>query len=131
MGLDVLHIKTQVSHLVRRLRIYAASRHAAATAATAVPEASASGPSAAVPEASASGPSTYDSYPFAVNVVNDASDHAPVFTIVLTTRRPWWKLWMRHDHFDIITYLSPIPPRQRRTAAVPVASAPDQNKTPK
>ena len=46
----------------------------------------------------------YDRYAFAVHVVKDVEPHDLLHTIVLTTRRRWWKLWMRHDSFDVISY---------------------------
>jgi len=78
MGIDVPHIMTQVSNLIRRLRVYAAWKSQSAA--------------------------DYRRYAFAVNIVKDDGNHDPLHTIVLTTRRRWWKLWMRHDHFDVISY---------------------------
>lgn len=78
MGLDVPHIMTQISHLVRRLRSYAAWK--------------------------SQGGVGYLSYSFAVNVVKDSGRHHPIYTIVLERKRRWWKLWMRHDSFKVITY---------------------------
>lgn len=78
MGIDVPYVMKSVSNLVRRLRTYAAWR--------------------------SQGGGNYLGYPFAVHVVKSDEPHDLLFTIVLTTRRRWWKLWMYHDHFDIITY---------------------------
>lgn len=42
--------------------------------------------------------------PFALNVVKDDEPHDLFCTIVLTTKRRWWKLWMKTDCFDVIPY---------------------------
>lgn len=78
MELNVPRVATQVSHLVRRLRVYAAWK--------------------------SQGAADYDRYAFAVHMVKPDEPHDLLHTIVLTTLRPWWKLWMRHDHFDVISY---------------------------
>lgn len=70
---------TAVRNLVRRLRIYAAWK-------------------------STGGGTGYDSYPFAVHTVKPDEPHDLLHTIVLTTSRPWWKLWMKHDHYEAIFY---------------------------
>lgn len=48
----------------------------------------------------------YMSRPFVVNAVDDdaSTEHEPRFTVVITPRRRWWKLWQWHDTFDIISY---------------------------
>lgn len=78
MGVDVPSILKKVSGLVRHLRVYAAWK--------------------------SQGGAGYDTYAFAVHVVKDVEPHDLLHTIVLTTRRRWWKLWMRHDSFDVISY---------------------------
>lgn len=80
MRIDAAHTMTQVGHLVRRLRVYAAWR--------------------------SQGASSYDSHAFAVHMVKPDEPHDLLHTIILTTRRPWWKLWMKHDHFEVISYAS-------------------------
>ena len=42
--------------------------------------------------------------PFTIHVVKDTHPHDLMNTIVITSKRQWWKLWMWHDHFDIINY---------------------------
>lgn len=44
------------------------------------------------------------SHPFALHVVKSEEPHDPLFTLLVTTSRKWWKLWMRHDATEVITY---------------------------
>jgi hypothetical protein len=81
MGIDVPQVMTRVGNLVRHLRTYV--------------EWKASFTVGAWPS---------EDKPFAVHVVKDTEPHDLLHTIVLTTRRPWWKLWMKHDHFEVISY---------------------------
>lgn len=95
MGIDVPHVMTQVGHLVRRLRTYTQWK--------------ASFSNGSYPSAKK---------PFAVHVVKDTVPYDLLQTIVLTTRHPWWKLWMPHDHFEIIDYressaISPAASKER------------------
>lgn len=46
----------------------------------------------------------YLSRPFALHVVRDEEPHDLLYTIVITSRRRWWKLWMWHDSIEIIEY---------------------------
>ena len=48
----------------------------------------------------------YLSRPFAINVVDDdaSTEHEPLYTITVTTKRRWWKLWMLHDNYEVIAY---------------------------
>lgn len=46
----------------------------------------------------------YLSHLFALHVVQEEDPHDLLFTIILTSRRRWWKLWMWHDHFEVISY---------------------------
>ena len=46
----------------------------------------------------------YLSRPFALNVGDDAE---PLYTVIVTSRRRWWKLWRWHDTFDVISYGRP------------------------
>lgn len=78
MKSDILRELRNVNRTVRRLRTYAAFR-------------------------STHG-SEYMKRPFALNVVRDGEPHDLMYTIVITTRRRWWNLWMQRDHFDIVTY---------------------------
>ena len=73
-----LHVARQVSRLVRRLRAYAAWK-------------------------SADG-GDYLSYPFALHTVKPDEPHDLLYTIVLSSKRRWWKLWLKHDHFEVIDY---------------------------
>ena len=45
-----------------------------------------------------------DAGTFALHIVKEDPPHDLLNTIVLTTRRPWWKLWMKHDHYEVIDY---------------------------
>lgn len=71
-------VASGISIVVRRLRVYAAWK--------------------------SQGGNGYDRYAFAVHMVKPDEPHDLLHTIVLTTHRPWWKLWMKHDHFDVISY---------------------------
>ena len=42
--------------------------------------------------------------PFAMNVVEDATIHDPLFTMLLTSRRKWWLLGGMADDIDVIVY---------------------------
>ena len=46
----------------------------------------------------------YLSRPFALHVVKDAYPHDLLYTLVITSRRRWWKLWMWHDSIEVISY---------------------------
>lgn len=46
----------------------------------------------------------YMSRPFAVHVVTAGEPHDLLHTIVVTTRRRWYRLWTLHDEFDVISY---------------------------
>lgn len=50
-----------------------------------------------------SGMEYYDE-PFAVHVVRDTYPHDLLYTLLLTRRRVWWKLWMKADCMEIINY---------------------------
>jgi hypothetical protein len=78
ISIDVPHFLKSVCYLVRRLRVYAAWK-------------------------SQEGPS-YEDRPFALNVVKPDMPHDLMHTIVLTTRRRWWKLWMKHDSYEVVNY---------------------------
>lgn len=41
---------------------------------------------------------------FALHIVKEDEPHDLLHTIVLSIRRPWWKLCMCHDNFEIIDY---------------------------
>ena len=42
--------------------------------------------------------------PFALNIVKEDEPHDLLHTVVLTRERRWWKLWMKTDVFDVVTY---------------------------
>lgn len=42
--------------------------------------------------------------PFALQVVKDDKPHDMVYTILLSRRRRWWKLWMKADVVNVINY---------------------------
>lgn len=42
--------------------------------------------------------------PFAMHVVMEDEPHDPLWTVVLSRRRKWWKLWMKTDCFDVVRY---------------------------
>lgn len=42
--------------------------------------------------------------PFALQVVKDDKPHDMVYTILLSRRRRWWKLWMKADVVNVFNY---------------------------
>lgn len=72
------HVAVAVGHEVRRLRTYAGwkSQHGG----------------------------DYLSHSFALHVVKPDEPHDLLYTILLTTTRKWYRLWMPHDRFEVITY---------------------------
>lgn len=42
--------------------------------------------------------------PFALQVVKDDKPHDPIYTVLLSRKRRWWKLWMKTDVVDVINY---------------------------
>lgn len=46
----------------------------------------------------------YLARPFALHVVKADEPHDLLYTMVITSRRRWWKLWMWHDSVEVITY---------------------------
>lgn len=41
---------------------------------------------------------------FALHVVKDDAPHDLFYTLLITSRRRWWKLWMWHDSIELIEY---------------------------
>ena len=41
---------------------------------------------------------------FALHVVKDQSPYDLLYTILLTRRRKWWRLWCKTDSVDVIEY---------------------------
>ena len=48
--------------------------------------------------------SDYLSHNFAVHVVKPEGRPDPLYTVVMTRRRAWWKLWLKADVIDVISY---------------------------
>lgn len=46
----------------------------------------------------------YMERPFALHVVQSEQTHDLICTVLLTRRRRWWKLFMKADNMEIITY---------------------------
>ncbi len=44
------------------------------------------------------------SEPFSLHVVKEEYPHDTLYTILLSRRRKWWKLWMKADVVDVIDY---------------------------
>ena len=42
--------------------------------------------------------------PFALHVVKEEYPHDLVYTLHLSRRRVWWKLWMKTDRIEVIDY---------------------------
>lgn len=42
--------------------------------------------------------------PFALNVVSEESPHGPLYTLVISRQRRWWRLWLKGDVVETITY---------------------------
>lgn len=49
----------------------------------------------------------YLARPFALHVVHEDDQHDLLYTVIITSRRRWWKLWMWHDSYDVIRYDRP------------------------
>lgn len=41
---------------------------------------------------------------FAVHIVKDDEPHDLLWTVLITSRRVWWRLWTWHDHIEVIDY---------------------------
>ena len=41
---------------------------------------------------------------FAVHAVREENPHDPLYTLHLSRRRVWWKLWMKTDRIEVIDY---------------------------
>ena len=41
---------------------------------------------------------------FAVHVVKEEMPHDLIYTVVMESRRPWWKFFMWHDHIEVVLY---------------------------
>ena len=46
----------------------------------------------------------YLAHGFALHVVKDDTPHDLLYTLVITSRRRWWKLWMWSDSIEVIEY---------------------------
>lgn len=76
--IDILHILKSVKRLARRLRTYVGWKRQQGVEIL--------------------------SHPFALHVVKPEAPHDLLFTILLTSKRHWWTLWLRHDSIEIISY---------------------------
>ena len=47
---------------------------------------------------------TFLDRPFALHVVKDTEPHDLLYTLLITRRRVWWKLWRKTDRIEVITY---------------------------
>lgn len=52
---------------------------------------------------------SYMKQPFAVHVVKDMEPYDPLYSMVIETRRHWWRLWIPSDYIDVIDYKTPEP----------------------
>jgi hypothetical protein len=46
----------------------------------------------------------YFRLPFAVHIVKADAPHDLLHTVLLSVRRPWWRLWLPSDKYEIISY---------------------------
>lgn len=46
----------------------------------------------------------YYNHPFAVHVVKEDIPHDLLYTLLITRRRVWWKLWMKVNQIEMINY---------------------------
>lgn len=46
----------------------------------------------------------YVRLPFAVHIVKADAPHDLLHTVLLSVRRPWWRLWLPSDKYEIISY---------------------------
>ncbi len=42
--------------------------------------------------------------PFSVHIVKAEEPHDLLHTVLLSVRRPWWRLWLPSDKYEIISY---------------------------
>ncbi len=72
------HLLRSLAQVMRRLRAYAAfkSRHGY----------------------------DYIRQPFSVHIVKAEEPHDLLHTVLLSVRRPWWRLWLPSDKYEIISY---------------------------
>jgi hypothetical protein len=42
--------------------------------------------------------------PFSVHIVKADAPHDLLHTVLLSVRRPWWRLWLPSDKYEIISY---------------------------
>ena len=93
---DGLRMMRRCTALLRRLRVYAACMNAHAKGLSTFDP--------AVADISTRPLMEYLRQPFALNVVQPDEPHDPLFTMLIETRRPWWRLWMPHDRIEVIGY---------------------------
>lgn len=43
-------------------------------------------------------------YPFALHVVKEDAPHDLIYTLLLTRKRVWWRLWRKAERVEVITY---------------------------
>lgn len=77
-GIDMPYVRRAVARVVRRVRVYSGWRRQDGVA--------------------------YLDRAFALHVVKEAEPHDLLYTVLLSRRRRWWKLWMKAECMDIITY---------------------------
>lgn len=46
----------------------------------------------------------YYKHSFAVHVVGDDEPHDPLYTMLLSRRKHWWRFWQRKDKIEVINY---------------------------
>ncbi len=106
---DGMRMMRRCTALVRHLRTYAAWHHAHAIGLTTYDPKVALGPGVHLSSVPPKALHQYERQPFALNVVQPDEPHDPLYTLFIETRRPWWRLWMPHDHIEVIAYDEPKP----------------------
>jgi hypothetical protein len=46
----------------------------------------------------------YMAVPFALHIVEEKEPHDLLHTLVISSERKWWRLWMPHDSINVISY---------------------------
>ena len=101
---DGLRTTRMLADTARHIRQYAAWLAAAQKGLSTFDPRAAYDPDKPLPVIPTAELSAYLAQPFALNVVQPDEPHDPLYTLLIETRRPWWCLWLPHDHIEVITY---------------------------
>ena len=106
---DGMRMMRRCTALVRHLRTYAAYLAAHAEGLSTFDPRVGYDPTQPLPKIPTGPLTEYLRQPFALNVVQPDEPHDPLYTLLIETRRTWWRLWLPHDHIEVIAYDEPKP----------------------